>query len=120
MEYVNLYSACYTKPLPSQVPDVTPGLISQTSGLNQVHTVPGRRARVTAAKDVHVNPRSVAILTLNSGRLTASRHTQAKSDIPRLSVVSHASSGVCVPSPGTHCAGLTTTPPRSTELTIQP
>lgn len=44
MEYVKLYSACYTKPLPSQVLDVMPGLISQTSGLNQVHTVPGQEA----------------------------------------------------------------------------
>ena len=32
-----------TKPLSSQVVDISPGLISQTSGFNQVHGVPGWR-----------------------------------------------------------------------------
>lgn len=59
-----LDSACYTKPLPSQVLNILPALISQTSGLNQVHA--------WLLKKLMLIPGSVTILTFNSKQLIAS------------------------------------------------
>lgn len=119
MEYGNLYSACCTKPLPCQVLDVMPGFISQTSGFNQVHGV-------TAAKEAPINPRSVTILTLNSRRLTASLTTytrlRRKEQIRHPSSVNHESCqqlSLCS-FPQSSLCKITTTPPLSSELIIQP
>lgn len=101
-----LDSACYTKPLHSQVLDILPALISQTSGLNQVHA--------WVLKKLMLIPRSVTILTFNSRLLIASRYTPGwggknRSDIPCLLWVSHISSWAWFPFP----RELTATPPQS-------
>lgn len=85
-EHVNFHSACYTKRLPSQALDVTPGLISSASGLNQVHA--------WLLKEPVLIPRSGTRLTFSSRLLIASRHTpgwgdRGRSDMACLLWVSH-------------------------------
>lgn len=69
-EHVNFHSACYTKRLPSQALDVTPGLISSASGLNQVHA--------WLLKELVLIPRSGTRLTFSSRLLIASLTTHTR------------------------------------------
>lgn len=106
-----LDSACYTKPLPSQVLNILPALISQTSGLNQVHA--------WLLKKLMLIPRPVTILTFNSRQLIASltRYTRLRQEQVRqpMSAMGESRQQLNLGSlPQSSLCKISATPPQST------